>query len=229
MLRLKAKAFTLVELLVVISVIGLLIAVLLPAMGRVRKASQQAQCLSNMRQLETAHWLFIVENDGQMLGTRHGGSGQSWVEVLRGYGEDLLLRSPVDTSPHFAGGTPIGGQYRQTSYAINYMVSPDNPVGAGRVGQVPSPSETVHAVLKVFEGDKAIADHVHPHLWPSALPDGSVQKAALEIQTHAFGGTAGGWDAISNYGYLDGHAESARFEDLYTDADHNQFATDVAD
>lgn len=229
MLRLNHYAFTLIELLVVVSIIAVLIAILLPALGVARQSSRQAQCLSNMRQLETAHWAYIVENDGRLLGTQHGGSGKSWVEVLRSDNESLLLRSPVDTSPHFEGGTPIGGRYRQTSYAINYMLSPDNPFGVERVVQVPSPSQTVHAVLKVFGGGKAVADHVHPRLWLSTLPGGSAQKAALEIQTHAFGGDAGTWGAVSNYGYLDGHAEASRFDGVYTDVDHNRFATDVAD
>ena len=228
MLRLS-KAFTLIETLIVVAIIGLLVALIVPALGRARVSAKQAECLSNMRQLETAHWAFIVEHDGQMLGTRHGGAEQSWVAVLKGYSDALLLRSPVDASPHFEGGMPVDGSYRQTSYALNYMLSPDNPVGAGRVAQVARPAESVHAVIKVFEGEKAIADHVHPHLWPSALPDGSAQKAALEVQTNAFGGEAGAWDAVSNYGYLDGHAEASPFSGVYTDADHNQFATDVAD
>jgi prepilin-type N-terminal cleavage/methylation domain-containing protein len=228
MLRLD-KGFTLIEALIVIAIIGLLVALLLPALGRARVSAKQAECLSNLRQLETAHWAFIVEHDGRMLGTRHGGAGRSWIEVLRGYSDALLLRSPIDTSPHFDGGTPVGGTYRQTSYALNYMLSPDNPVGAGRVIRVPDPSGSVHAVVKAFEGPNAVADHVHPHLWPSALPNGSAQKAALEVQTHAFGGTPGGWDAVSSYGFLDGHAEASDFRGVYTDADHNRFATDVAD
>lgn len=139
MLRLS-KAFTLIETLIVVAIIGLLVALIVPALGRARVSAKQAECLSNMRQLETAHWAFIVEHDGQMLGTRHGGAEQSWVAVLKGYSDALLLRSPVDASPHFEGGMPVDGSYRQTSYALNYMLSPDNPVGAGPEGWHRSPA-----------------------------------------------------------------------------------------
>jgi prepilin-type N-terminal cleavage/methylation domain-containing protein/prepilin-type processing-associated H-X9-DG protein len=60
------KAFTLVELLVVIAIIALLIAMLLPALNRARQAAQTTQCLSNLRQLGLATLTYTATYKGRL-------------------------------------------------------------------------------------------------------------------------------------------------------------------
>lgn len=214
------RGFTLVELLVVIAVIALLLGIWLPALQGAREAGRRAGCLVNLRSLEIAHWAYLSDRDGEMLGTAHGGS---WIASLRAYDESLLLRSPTDRSPHFVGGAPIGGRYRETSYSINYLLSPDNPDGVGRVEMVRSPSRTVHFVLAAFEGGGAVQDHVHPRLWWSPLVHTIPGKCSIEVQIDAHGGEAGDWGARTGYGFLDGHAETLSFKTVYEEQDENMF------
>jgi len=64
--RLAARAFTLVELLVVIGIIALLIAILLPALSRAQEMSRSLKCLANLRSLAQATILHANEHRGYM-------------------------------------------------------------------------------------------------------------------------------------------------------------------
>ena len=61
------RAFTLMELLVVISIIALLAAMLLPAIGLVRDSARQTKCLGLQRQLQLANVTYVNDNDGMVL------------------------------------------------------------------------------------------------------------------------------------------------------------------
>lgn len=65
-LRKKINGFTLVELLVVISIISLLMAILLPALGKARQSAQAVVCGSNHRQIGQVLYMYVDNNKGYM-------------------------------------------------------------------------------------------------------------------------------------------------------------------
>src|SRR5699024_9381544 len=59
-------AFTLIELLTVIAIIGILASILIPVVGAVRENARGAKCTSNMRQMGQAIHMYAQENGGRV-------------------------------------------------------------------------------------------------------------------------------------------------------------------
>ncbi|WP_232767419.1 DUF1559 domain-containing protein [Geminisphaera colitermitum] len=63
-----SSAFTLIELLTVIAIIGILAGIILPTIGKVRETARRAQCVSNLRQIANATLLFADDHRGILPG-----------------------------------------------------------------------------------------------------------------------------------------------------------------
>ncbi|MGL6195258.1 MAG: DUF1559 domain-containing protein [Thermoguttaceae bacterium] len=130
------KAFTLVELLVVIAIIGILIALLLPAVQAAREAARRMQCTNNLRQLAIAAHTFHDATNRLPYGhlTRHQDNGWnnshtlSYTTFLLPYFEQTAL---YDNIKSYCGGS-LNDPFTSTTQTFQWWSG-----DLGNLAQVP--------------------------------------------------------------------------------------------
>ncbi len=108
MRRSHARGFTMLELLVVVSIISLLVGIMLPSLARAREAGRSAVCLSNAKQIAEGFQMLADANDGRLPGIE---AEQAWdvlVQAHLGSGEGVFV-CPSDEDALAAGVSGFPG------------------------------------------------------------------------------------------------------------------------
>jgi prepilin-type N-terminal cleavage/methylation domain-containing protein len=76
------QGFTLLELLIVVSILGILVGLLLPALNKARDKAHAVQCLNNTRQLQLAWLMYSDDFDGSLPPSKEHKGETPWVEGI---------------------------------------------------------------------------------------------------------------------------------------------------
>ncbi len=214
------RAFTLVELLIVITIVALLLALTLPALREARNAAHTTICLNNLKQLGLHTEDYASSRKFKMPRSRHSaGFGRNswsfmyyeqitderferrddlWVETLNSHFHcplDGTTNTIEDWRDHLSYGYNVYFELTPSETAdVNGVDGPSWRL----ITSAPQPSRTV---LFAELPSSSFADHIMAHFW-------SRFDAPPEVATdrHRSG---------SAYAFLDGHAALAPFEQTY--------------
>lgn len=232
----ERRAFTLIELLIVISIISILAAILFPVFSRARENARRSSCLSNVRQIGMAFQQYFQDYDEQFPIVKPA-DGIKWPQGgMQPYLKSRqILQCPNDTDDP-AWGRPVlpaGDGYlptRVTSYTLNGFFQ-HQPGDEGYEVFIGPHIARVQAAASVIilaetandpsdveagqEGRMYVSglDYFHAHKWPlpteGSGPRWDAEKnrpSDLNTERHFDGFTAA---------YLDGHAKWVRWEQAY--------------
>ena len=168
----KARAFTLVELLVVVAIIGALVGLLLPAVQAARASARRTQCANNLRQIGLAMHQYTDIHAGEFPAMSHARDRtESWVFSLAPYMEkvDEVRLCPDDLARQEdrsgrVTSYAINGYLRQTSRLENLVFegTSDESLLDDFADRLQAVGAT-HKTLVMFEAGTSVGVRLRPH------------------------------------------------------------------
>jgi prepilin-type N-terminal cleavage/methylation domain-containing protein len=215
------NAFTLLELLVVIAIIGLLAALLLPAVNKANASAKRAACLNNLRQINLAVRQYADDHYSLLPMITNSGPPQVWSDYalfVRSYlglkgspsSNEVVFVCPADTfdcdyhAEHSPEGAHLQAKFRFNSYAFNAANS--FTMHSQLTGRITSPGIAGRKMSSVKEPVKTV---LVAEL--AALVPFSWHQPIKEIANNAR-------DIVS---FVDGHVSYIK---MYWDATNTSFA-----
>ncbi|MDR1281627.1 MAG: prepilin-type N-terminal cleavage/methylation domain-containing protein [Opitutaceae bacterium] len=223
------RAFTLIELLAVITIIGILAAIIIPVAAHVRKTAQLARCTANMRSIATAVLLFTQDNRGNLPianQTYSKGEGHWYKQVApyiqsrTGTGSSGIGNSiGCPRAPKFKAANTddnIGASYGWNAIGYSGNLIPPTQTQSVPVTAIPNPTRFIMIGERL--GINNGTSYARDTNWGLAPPFSSapIDGDAIPAGPLVPGAVRLSHNKKSNYAFFDAHVRLLAPQETYT-------------